>query len=81
VLLEGFWSTINWRVNHSQLTKPNSPIPTNKEDITLEPFCGPKNMKPTMKITPYTPFRDLHNEDFILTCPSNLRFILYVWVE
>jgi len=49
VLLEGFWPTKNWMVNHSQLVEPSSLVSTNKENTMLEPLCGPKNMKPTMK--------------------------------
>jgi hypothetical protein len=32
----------------------------------LEPFYGLKNMKPIMKMAPYTPFRNLHNGDFVV---------------
>jgi hypothetical protein len=45
----------------------------------LEPFCGPKNMKPIMKMAPYTPFKDLHNGDFILTQPLDPEVYL-VWL-
>jgi hypothetical protein len=50
-----------------------------KEDIVLEPFHGPKNMKPTMKTTPYTPFRNLHNGDSVFAWPSDLKVYL-VWL-
>jgi hypothetical protein len=79
VLLEGFWPTKNWMVNHSQLVEPSSLVSTNKEDTMLEPLCGPKNMKPTMKTTSYTPFIDLHNGDFVLTRPLNPKVYL-VWL-
>jgi hypothetical protein len=65
VLLEGFCPTSNCKVNHSQFVKSSSHVPVDKENTMLEPFCGLKNMKPTMKTAPYTPSRDLHNGDFI----------------
>jgi len=36
-------------------------------------------MKPTLKTTPYTPFRDLHNGDIILACPLDLE-VYPVWL-
>jgi hypothetical protein len=81
MLLEGFWPTNKWTVNHLQFAEPSSTILMDKEDIMLQPFYGPKNMKPTMKMAPYTPFINLHNGDFVLARPSDLEFTLYGWAE
>jgi hypothetical protein len=40
------------------------------------PFYGPENMKPTMKTTYYTPFKNLHNGDFVLARPLDLEVYL-----
>jgi hypothetical protein len=81
VLLESFWPTSNWRVNHSQFIEPSSPIFTDKENIVLEPFYGPKNMKPTMKTTPYTPLKIYTMEISSLHNHQYLRFTLYGWAK
>ncbi len=79
MLLEGFWPTNNWRVNHLQFAEPKLTILANKENIMLQPFYGSKNMKPIMKMAPYTPFINLHNGDFVLAWPSDLEVYL-VWL-
>jgi hypothetical protein len=79
MLLEGFWPTNNWKVNHPQFAEPSSPVLVDREDTILKPFCGLKNMKPTFKMTLYTPFRDLHNGDIILAWPLDLEVYL-VWL-
>ncbi len=59
---------------------PSVPIFDDMEDPTMLPYCGPKNMKPSLNITTYTPFRDLHEGGFLLACPSELEMYL-VWME
>ncbi len=56
-------------------------VPTfdDMEDLAIPPYCGPKNMKPSLSITTYTPFRDLHEGDFLLTRPSKLE-MYPVWM-
>jgi hypothetical protein len=67
-------------VNHSQFAKPSSHVLVDKEYTILKPLCGLKNMKPTLKMTFYTPFRDLHNGDITLAWP--LDFEVYpIWLE
>ncbi len=42
VLLEGFWPSSNWRVNHVQTSIPTSVV-DDLEDPIVPPHCGPKN--------------------------------------
>jgi hypothetical protein len=49
------------------------------EDPIIPPYSGPKNMKLFLSIVAYTPFRDLHEGDFFLTCPFELEMYL-VWM-
>ncbi len=81
MLLEGFQPTNNWRVNHSQVVELNSPILVDKENIVLELFCGPKNMKPTMKIAPCTPLDIYTMEISSLHNHQTPRFTLYGWAK
>ncbi len=49
------------------------------EDSTIPPYCGPKNMKPSLRITTYIPFEDLHEGDFLFTRPFELE-MYPVWM-
>jgi len=80
ILLEGFWPTNNWKVNHVRFSIPSVPIFDDMEDPTIPPYCGPKNMKPSLSIVTYIPFSDLHEGDFlILACPLELEMYI-VWM-
>jgi hypothetical protein len=56
-------------------------VPTfdDMEDPAIPPHCGPKNMKPSLSIATYTHFRNLHEGDFLLACPSKLE-MYPVWM-
>jgi len=45
---------------------PFIPIFDDMEDPFIFPYCGCKNMKPYLSTATYTPFRDLHEGDFVL---------------
>ncbi len=77
-MLEGFWPISNW-VNHVRFSIPSVPIFDDMEDPVILPYCGPKNMKPSLSTTTYTPIGDLHEGDFLLACPSGLKMYL-VWM-
>jgi len=79
ILLEGFWPTNNWKVNHVKFCIPSVPIFDDMEDSTIPPYCGPKNMKPSLRITTYIPFEDLHEGDFLFTRPFELE-MYPVWM-
>jgi len=51
ILLEGFWPIRNWKVNHVRLSIPFVPILDDMEDLVIPPYCGPKNMKPSLNTT------------------------------
>jgi hypothetical protein len=55
---------------------PLVPIFDDMEDRTIPPYCGPKFMKPSLSITTYTPFRDLHEWGSRLACPVELEMYL-----
>jgi hypothetical protein len=61
ILLKGFWLINNYKVNHVKF-----PIFDNMKDLVIPLYCGPKNMKLSLSITTYIPFRDLHEGDFLL---------------
>jgi hypothetical protein len=73
ILLKGFWSINNWKVNHVRFSIPSVPIFVDMEDPTIPPYFSPKNMKPSLRITTYIPFEDLHEGDFLLACPLELE--------
>ncbi len=58
---------------------PLVPIFDDMEDPTILPYCGPKNMKPSLSIATYIPFADLHKGDFLLARPFELE-IYPVWM-
>jgi hypothetical protein len=75
ILLESFWLTNNQKVNHVRFYIPLVPIFDDMEDSTSPPYCGPKNMKPSLTIAIYTPFKYLHEGDFLL--PRPFEFEMY----
>ncbi len=70
--LEGFWPFDNWRSNHVRSSIPPI-IDANLEDLVIAPYCGPKNMRPSLKTIVYTLFRDLGLGDFVLMKPAELE--------
>jgi hypothetical protein len=44
-LLEGFWLTSNWKVDHVRFFIPFVPIFDDMEDLVIPLYYGPKNMK------------------------------------
>jgi hypothetical protein len=48
VLLEGFWPTSIWKINHVKFFSPFVPILNDMEDLVILPYCWPKNMKPSL---------------------------------
>jgi hypothetical protein len=49
------------------------------KDLLIPLYYGPKNMKSSLSTTTYNPFKDLHERDFLLTCPSKPKVYL-VWM-
>jgi hypothetical protein len=80
VLLEGFWSTSNWKVNHMRFSIPSVPIFDNMEDPVIPPYYGPKNMKSSLSTITYNPFKDLHEGDFLLAHPFEPE-MYPLWME
>ncbi len=78
-MLEGFWPSSNWKVNHLQFSFPIPAILANQEDPIIPLYCGIKNMKPFLSTTTYTPFRNLHEFFFILAHPFDPKVYL-VWM-
>ncbi len=79
VLLKGFWPTNNWKVNHVKFSIPSVPILDDMEDLVIPSYYGPKNMKSSLSTTTYISFKDLHEKDFILACPSEIE-VYPVWM-
>jgi hypothetical protein len=79
ILLEGFWSTSNWKVNHVRFSIPYVPILDDMEDLVILSYYGPKSMKLSLSTTTYIFKKDLHEQDFILTCPFEIEVYL-VWM-
>jgi len=49
------------------------------ESPIIPSYCGPKNMKLSLSTTTYTPFRDLHEGDFVLTRPCEPK-VYPIWM-
>ncbi len=47
---------------------------------SVRALFGPKNLKATMKMAPYTPFRNLNNGDFVFTWPLNSK-VYPIWLS
>jgi hypothetical protein len=43
------------------------------EDPIIIPYCGPKNMRPSLKIIAYTPFQNLGFRNFVSVRPIDLE--------
>jgi len=78
-LLEGFWLTSNWKFDHVRFFIPFVPIFDDMEDLVIPLYYGPKNMKLSLSTTTYNPFKDLHERDYLLACPSKPKVYL-VWM-
>ncbi len=79
ILLEGFWPSNNWKVNHLQFSFSLPPILANQEDPIIPLYCGIKNMKPSLSTTTDIPFKNLHEKDFFLARPFDPKVYL-VWM-
>jgi hypothetical protein len=49
------------------------------KDLLIPLYYGPKNMKLSLSTTTYNPFKDLHEREFLLTCPFKPKVYL-VWM-
>jgi hypothetical protein len=54
-LLEGFWLSSNWRSNHVQGAIPPI-VDVDFKDPIIISYCGPINIRPSLKTSSYTPF-------------------------
>ncbi len=54
-LLEIFWPSSNWSSNRVQGAIPPI-VDVDFKDPIITPYCGPKNIRPSLKTSPYTPF-------------------------
>jgi hypothetical protein len=70
ILLEGFWPSNNWRVNYECASIPIV-VDVDPKDPIIPPYCGPRNMPPSLSIVAYMPFYDLFAGSFVLVQPSN----------
>jgi hypothetical protein len=46
------------------------------EDLIMHPYCGPKNLKPSLACTS---FKDLNNGDFVLVRPHD-PLLVPMWI-
>jgi hypothetical protein len=76
--LEGFWPSKNWRTNYEHASILNV-VDVDPKDPIIPPYCGPKNMRPSLSIVAYRPFHDLFTSNFVLLWPLNLT-IYFVWM-
>jgi len=79
ILLEDFWLISNWKTNHVRFSLPTPLVLDDIEDPIVLPYCGPKNMKLSLNIVAYTPFRDLLQGDFIFARPYELE-VYPIWM-
>jgi hypothetical protein len=77
-LLEGFWSSNNWRSNH-MWSAISTIVDADLKDSIIAPYCDPKNMRPSLKTTVDTPFWDSILDNFVLVKPTNLE-LYHVWM-
>jgi hypothetical protein len=54
-------------------------VDVDPEDPFIIPYCGPKNMGPSLKIIAYTPFWKLGLRNFVLLKPANLE-LCHLWM-
>ncbi len=77
-LLESFWPLRNWRSNHMQGAIPPI-VDVDPKDLVITPYCGPKNMQPSLKIVVYILFRNLGLCEFVLVKLANLKLYPMWW--
>jgi hypothetical protein len=70
ILLEGFWLSNNWRVNYEQASIPTI-VDVDLKNLVIPPYFGPKNMRPSLNTTTYTPFHDFFIDNFVFVRHSN----------
>jgi hypothetical protein len=75
-LLEVFWLSSNRRSNYARASLPTRMEVADAEDLTMHPYCGPKNLKP---FPAYTPFKDLNNGDFVPVRPHD-PLLIPMWM-
>jgi len=78
VLLEGFLPSNNWRTNY-ECASIHIVVDVDLEDLVIPPYCGPRNMHPSLSIVAYTPFHDLFVSNFVFMQPSN-PIVYHVWM-
>ncbi len=76
--MEGFWPSSNWRANYESASICTI-VDVDLEGLVILPYCGPKNMCPSLSTIAYTPFHDLFVGNFIFVWPSNPT-IYHVWM-
>ncbi len=75
-LLEGFWPLGNWRSNYARASLPTRMEVDDVEYLIMHPYCGPKNLKPSLA---YTLFKDFNSGDFVLVRPHDPLLVL-MWI-
>jgi len=76
--LEGFWPSSNWRTYYEHASIPTI-VDVDLKDLVIPPYCGPRNMHPSLNITAYTPFHDLFVGNFVLVWPVDPK-VYHVWM-
>ncbi len=77
-MLEGFWSSSNWRAHYEHASIPTV-VDVDLENPIILPYCGPRSMHPSLSIIAYTPFRDLFAGNSVLVWPAN-PIVYLVWM-
>ncbi len=76
ILLEGLWSSSNWKSNYSKVLLSTIINGVDLEDPIQHPYCGPNNMKLSIV---YTLFKNLIDGDFVFVKPHDLG-LFCVWM-
>jgi hypothetical protein len=76
--LEGFWPYNNWRTNYEHESIPTI-INVDPKDPIIPPYCGLRNMCPSLSTIAYMPFCDLFVGNFVLMRPIN-PIVYHVWM-
>jgi hypothetical protein len=71
VLLEGFWSSSNWRANYERASICTIVDFEDPENLVIPPYCGPRSMHCSLNTIAYTPFHNLFVGNFVLVWPLN----------
>ncbi len=66
----------NWRSNYGKASLPTRMEVDDAKDPIMHPYCGPKNLKPSLACAP---FRDFNNGDFVMVRPHD-HFLVPVWM-